>query len=220
MGTRGVSTDMSGVMGRPDDDELWSAVGRGDAEAFGLLFERHSRSVYNYCFRRTGDWARAEDLTSVVFLECWRRREVSLEKDKVLPWLFGIATNVCRNQRRSLARHRAALKRLPSPEPTSEFVDGVLERLEDEDRMRDVLSVVSRLPKREQDVLALCVWADLSYEDAAAALRIPVGTVRSRLARARRRLRGELGEDGAAGGNGSLALADVSAQRGVKRDAD
>jgi RNA polymerase sigma factor (sigma-70 family) len=208
------------MMGPPDDDELWSAVARGDADAFGLLFERHGRSVYNYCFRRTGDWARAEDLTSVVFLECWRRREVSLEKDKVLPWLLGIATNVCRNQRRSLARHRAALRRLPSSESTSDFADDVLERLGDEDRMRDVLSVVSRLPRREQDVLALCVWAGLTYEDAAAALRLPVGTVRSRLARARRRLRGELGEEGAGDAGRHLALADVHAQGGAEHDAD
>ena len=210
---------MKWVMSQRDDDELWSAVARGDADAFGLLFERHSRSVYNYCFRRTGNWTGAEDLTSVVFLECWRRRDVSLEGGKVLPWLLGIATNVCRNQRRSLARQRAALRRLPERESTSEFADDILERLEDEARMRDVLSVVSRLPRREQDVLALCLWAGLSYEDASTALRIPVGTVRSRLSRARRRLRGEL-KEGAAGGRGRLALADVLAQQGAEHDAD
>jgi RNA polymerase sigma factor (sigma-70 family) len=210
---------MEWVMGQPDDDELWSAVSRGDAEAYGVLFERHGRSVYNYCFRRTGDWARAEDLTSVVFLECWRRREVSLEQDKVLPWLLGIATNVCRNQQRSLARHRAALRRLPPAESTSEFADDLLERLEDKRRMREVLSVVSRLPRREQDALALCIWAGLSYEEAAAALRIPVGTVRSRLARARRRLRRELAEERAEDASGDLALADVHPQRGAEHNA-
>jgi len=210
---------MKWVMGQRDDGELWSAVARGDADAFGLLFERHARSVYNYCFRRTGNWTRAEDLTSVVFLECWRRRDVSLEGDKVLPWLLGIATNVCRNQRRSLARHQAALRRLPLPESTSEFADETLERLEDEQRVRAVLSLVSRLPKREQDVLALCVWAGLSYEDAAAALQIPAGTVRSRLARARARLRKSLGTEGAANGGGRGGLADLLAQGGTKNDA-
>jgi RNA polymerase sigma-70 factor (ECF subfamily) len=172
-----------------DDASIWEAVAGGDADAFGLLFQRHGRSVYNYCFRRTGDWAHSEDLTSVVFLECWRRRGAALEGGKVLPWLLGIATNVCRNQRRSLARHRAALARLPPPEPSPEFTDEMLDRLEDERLMRRVLSRVSQLPKREQDVLALCVWSQLSYKDAAAALQIPVGTVRSRLARARARLR-------------------------------
>jgi RNA polymerase sigma-70 factor (ECF subfamily) len=182
---------MKWVMAQQNDGDLWSAVGKGDADAFGLLFERHGRSIYNYCFRRTGDWAQAQDLTSVVFLECWRRRDIELSGGKVLPWLFGIATNVCRSQRRSVARHRAALRRLPPPERPLEFADETVERLADERRMRTLLSFVSRLPKREQDVFALCVWADLSYEDAAAALQIPVGTVRSRLARARARLRAQ-----------------------------
>jgi RNA polymerase sigma factor (sigma-70 family) len=180
---------MNWVMDQPDNGELWSAMRAGDADAFGALFERHARAIYNYCFRRTGDWARAEDLTSVVFLECWRRRDVELKGDKVRPWLFGIATNVCRSQRRSLARHRAALRRLPAPDRALEFADDTLDRLEDERRMRALLAFVTRLPKREQDVLALCLWADLSYEEAASALDIPVGTVRSRLARARGRLR-------------------------------
>jgi RNA polymerase sigma factor (sigma-70 family) len=176
-------------MSQRDDGELWLAAAKGNADAFGILFERHARSVYNYCFRRTGDWAHAQDLTSAVFLECWRRRDVLLEAEKVLPWLLGIATNVCRSQWRSLARYRAALQRLPPPESPLDSEDETLDRLEDERRMRTLLSLTKRLPKREQDVLALCVWADLSYEGAAAALGIPIGTVRSRLARARARLR-------------------------------
>ncbi|MCP9487145.1 MAG: hypothetical protein MSC30_14950, partial [Gaiellaceae bacterium MAG52_C11] len=58
----------------PDDAVLWRRARVGDADAFGLLFERHSDAIYNYCFRRIGDWAIAEDLLSVVFLEAWRRR--------------------------------------------------------------------------------------------------------------------------------------------------
>jgi RNA polymerase sigma factor (sigma-70 family) len=163
-----------------------------DADAFGALFECHGRRIYNYCFRRTGDWAAAEDLTSVVFLECWRCREAAPGGDELLPWLFGIATNVCRRQWRSLARHRAAMRRLPPPAETPGFADEAVERMEDERRMREVLAVVSQLPRREQDVLALCVWAELSYAEAATALEIPIGTVRSRLARARARLEGGL----------------------------
>jgi RNA polymerase sigma-70 factor (ECF subfamily) len=206
-------------MSQRDDGELWAAVASGDADAFGLLFERHGRRIYNYCFRRTGNWARAEDLTSVVFLECWRRREISLGGDKVLPWLLGIATNVCRSQRRSLVRHEAALRRLPPSAPALEFADELLDRLEDERLVRAVLSFVSQLPKREQDVLALCLWAGLSYEDAAAALQIPVGTVRSRLARARARLRARVATNGVVDGIGRPAIADVLAEGGVETDA-
>ena len=175
-------------MNELDDGELWSAVAGGDADAFGTLFERYSRDIYNYCFRRSGNWAQAEDLTSVVFLECWRRREITLDGAKVRPWLFGIATNVCRSQWRSLVRHRAALRRLPAPDRGPDVAEEAVGRLEDEERMRTLLSCVSHLPEREQDVLALCVWSELSYEDAAAALEVPIGTVRSRLARARARL--------------------------------
>jgi RNA polymerase sigma-70 factor (ECF subfamily) len=109
--------------------------------------------------------------------------------------------------------------RLPPPEATSEFADETIERLEDERRMRVVLSLVSRLPRREQDVLALSAWAGLSYEDTAAALRIPVGTVRSRLARARARLRAQVDADEAESGGGRAVLADVLTQGGAGRDA-
>ena len=159
-----------------------------DSAAFGDLFERHANAIYNYCFRRVGDWATAEDLLSIVFLEAWRRRDANVPPDKIAAWLFGIATNVVLNQRRSQRRYAAALKRLPRPraEPFAEPVD---ERLDDERQMRKVLALIHRLPRHEQDVFALCAWFDFSYEDASVALEIPVGTVRSRLSRARARLR-------------------------------
>jgi RNA polymerase sigma factor (sigma-70 family) len=172
-----------------DDATLWSRSRIWDAEALGLLFERHAKAIYNYCFRRLGDWAVAEDTVSLVFLEAWRRREKELPPDKVLPWLYGIATNVLRNRRRSERRFAAALRRMPPPRPVPDFGDAADERLDEERQMRRVLALVSQLPPREQDVFALCGWSEVSYEDAATALGIPVGTVRSRLSRARQRLR-------------------------------
>jgi RNA polymerase sigma factor (sigma-70 family) len=176
-------------MGQATDGDLWRRAVDGEPDAFGVLFERHARTVYNYLFRRTADWTLAEDLTSVVFLEAWRRRaDVRLERDLVLPWLVGVATNVLRNSRRSRWRHRAALKRLPR-EQAHDFADEATGRLDDERQMRTVLRAIAKLPRREQDVLALCAWAELSYEEAAVALGVPVGTVRSRLSRARARIR-------------------------------
>lgn len=180
---------MQGGMGQPTDAELWRLAAGGRPEAFGVLFERHARTVYNYCFRRTADWAAAEDLTSVVFLEAWRRREeVRLAGESALPWLLGVATNVARNRWRTQRRHRAALERLPKERP-HDPVDDVAGRLDDERRMRGALRLLARVPRRERDVLALCAWQSLSYEEAAVALGISVGTVRSRLSRARARLR-------------------------------
>jgi RNA polymerase sigma-70 factor (ECF subfamily) len=172
-----------------EDSSLWSRSGTGDADAFGLLFERHAKAIYNFCFRRTGSWEAAEDLLSIVFLVAWRRRNQELPPGKVLPWLYGIATNVVRNRRRSEWRHRAALARVPAARPEAGFDADSEERLDDEGRMREALSLLARLPRRELDVFVLCAWSGLSYEDAALALGVPVGTVRSRLSRARQRLR-------------------------------
>ena len=184
MGNPAPSPDMNRVM--ETDRELLS----GPA-GFGTLFERHGRAIYNYCFRRTADWSAAEDLTSVVFLEAWRKRkDVRLQGESLLPWLYGVATNVLRNRSRSLRRHRAALERLPRGHE-ADFADDVAERIDDESQMAVVLDAFLALPKRDQDVLALCVWSELSYEEAAVALDVPVGTVRSRLSRARARLRDE-----------------------------
>jgi RNA polymerase sigma factor (sigma-70 family) len=173
----------------PADSVLWSRSRAGDADAFGLLFERHAKAIYNYCFRRIGDWAAAEDLLSIVFLEAWRRRSKKLPPDKVLPWLYGIATNVIRNRRRSERRFAAALRRVPEAPPDPGFADLAEERIHDEGRIRRALALVSRLPTREQEVFVLCIWTDLSYEEAAVALGVPLGTIRSRLSRARQRLR-------------------------------
>jgi RNA polymerase sigma-70 factor (ECF subfamily) len=173
------------------DRALWEQSRDGDAAAFGVLFERHGGRIYNYCFRRTADWALAEDLTSLTFLLAWRGRgRGPLRAESSLPLLFGIATNVLRNQRRSLRRARVAFARLPLPaDEEPDFAEEAAIRADDRAAMRELLAVFARLPRREQDVLALCEWSDLSYEDTAAALGIPIGTVRSRLARGRRRLR-------------------------------
>jgi len=173
------------------DRVLWEQARAGDSSAFGVLFERHAGRIYNYCFRRTADWARAEDLTSTTFLVAWRSRgRTPLRAESALPLLFGIATNVLRNQRRSLRRRREAFARLPleqAEEP--DFAEDASTRLDDQAAMRHLLLLFARLPRREQDVVALADWSGLSYEDTAVALAIPIGTVRSRLARGRRRLR-------------------------------
>lgn len=170
------------------DSVLWARSRAGDADAFTALFRRHSTTIYNYCFRRLADWADAEDTLSLVFLEAWRRRNKELPPETVLPWLYGIATNVLRNRQRSERRFRAALARLPAPAPEPDFSEESAGRLDDRRRMEKALSVIVQLSSREQDVFVLCAWQGLSYEDAALALAVPVGTVRSRLSRARQRI--------------------------------
>lgn len=173
----------------PSDADLWARSRAGDADAFGLLFDRHAKLIYNYCFRRIGNRETAQDMLSMVFLEAWRRREKELPADKVLPWLYGIATNVVRHQRRSERRFAAALSRVPRIQAEPDFAGALAERLDHERRAEQALGLLRALPAREQDVFVLCAGMELSYEDTALALGVPVGTVRSRLSRARARLR-------------------------------
>jgi len=96
--------------------KLWRADADwccSNGRAFSELYERHSQTIYNYLFRRLADWSEAEDLTAIVFLEAFRRRrEVVIVEGKVLPWLYGVATNVLRNRRRALWRQRRLLAQL------------------------------------------------------------------------------------------------------------
>jgi RNA polymerase sigma factor (sigma-70 family) len=178
--------------GNQPDSELWRRVAGGDDRAFAALYERHARAVYNFCFRRTANWSRAEDLVADVFLVAWRRQAevvISTESGSTLPWLLGVALNVVRNASRSQRRGDHALGRLDARAAEEDFSADLVLRLADEQQMKAVLEQVKELPEQEQDALALCAWAGLGYEEAAVALGVPVGTVRSRLSRARSHLR-------------------------------
>lgn len=167
------------------DQSLWQASVRGDHGAFTELYERHAGTIYNYLFRRLANWSEAEDLTAVVFLEAFRRRKhVVVVDGKLLPWLYGIATNVLRNRRRALWRHRHLVAQL-TDESVKAVEPDAATRTEAAMQMRSVLTRIATLPRVQQDVIALCLWSGLSYEEAAVALDVPVGTIRSRLSRAR-----------------------------------
>ncbi|MEV4254792.1 RNA polymerase sigma factor [Spirillospora sp. NPDC049652] len=162
----------------------------GDPAAFGDLFDEHARAVYRYAVRVTGDWTAAEDIVSLTFLEAWRLREkIQPDGESLRPWLFGIATNVLRNASRSARRHEAALNRMPRRDEVADFADELVDRLADAEELAAARTALGRLRKAEREVFTLCVWAGLNYTEAAAALGVPVGTVRSRLSRARTRLR-------------------------------
>ncbi|WP_129667158.1 RNA polymerase sigma factor [Phytoactinopolyspora endophytica] len=174
----------------PSDEQLWSRARKGDPAAFGDLFTRHSHTVYTFCFRLTGSWDIAEDLTTVVFLEAWRQRaQFAGNGDTVVPWLLGIASQVARNSARAVRRHRSLLAKLPPAVIEEQPDENHAARVEAERQMQEILRVFRRLPQREQEVLALCVWGERTAAEAAVALGIPVRTVRSRLTRAHEHLR-------------------------------
>jgi RNA polymerase sigma factor (sigma-70 family) len=166
-------------------------VHSGDPNAFRELFDLYARSVYNHAYRLTGNWSTAEDVVSLTYLEAWRLRERVDTGDEVFTlrsWLLGVATNVARNVRRAARRHDAMVTRLPHPDVIPDIADEVAVGVDDRDRLALVMKALEKLRKPEREVLALCVWSGLEYAEAAKVLGVPVGTVRSRLSRARTKL--------------------------------
>ncbi|MFI1647990.1 RNA polymerase sigma factor [Streptomyces avidinii] len=168
-------------------------VRSGDPDAYAELFDSYARTVYNHAFRMTGDWASAEDVMSAVFLEAWRLRgTVDAEGGSLRPWLLGIATNLARNHCRSNRRYRAAAAAATAAAGAAsapDHADEVAGRLDDRQQIAATLAQLSALRGPEREVLLLCLCEGLEYAEAARVLHIPVGTVRSRLSRARTKLR-------------------------------
>ncbi|MGI5359296.1 RNA polymerase sigma factor [Streptomyces sp. CA-252508] len=168
----------------------------GDPQAFAELFDQYAKTVYNHAYRLTADWSAAEDIVSATFMEAWRGR-LRLEADggSVRPWLLGIATNLVRAQSRGNRRYKAAAAAAAraldarSGATVADHADEVAGRLDDRDRLAATVCALAGLRRSEREVLSLCLWQGLDYAAAARALDIPVGTVRSRLSRARRKLR-------------------------------
>jgi len=121
-----------------------------------------------------------------VFMEAFRRRrKLQLSNTSALPWLIGVANNAVRNADRSLRRYRSALDRIPVPANGMTPEEDAMERLGAQEALASALEAISALTQGEQDVVLLVLWSEFTYADAATALGIPVGTVRSRLASAR-----------------------------------
>jgi RNA polymerase sigma factor (sigma-70 family) len=160
-----------------------------DAERFTAIFDTHFAPIHRFLYRRVGRDA-ADELAAETFAEAFRRRRsYDPSRAGVRPWLFGIATNLLRHHVRGERRRLLAYARTeedPVFRPDLEAVDARV----DAGAMGPRLALgLATLRAADRDVLLLYAWADLGYEEIAQALSIPIGTVRSRLHRARRRIR-------------------------------
>jgi RNA polymerase sigma-70 factor (ECF subfamily) len=157
---------------------------------FGTIFDRHATVLHRYVVRRIGP-DEAEALVGEVFRIAFEKRHTyDGERPLARPWLYGIATNLLAKHRRTEARRLHATARLAARRlPPDDLADRVGDTVDAAARWGRVAEAVMSLPEPERDALVLHVWEGLGYEDVAAALGIPVGTVRSRLNRARGRLR-------------------------------
>lgn len=169
-----------------------------ERDEFARVFDRHAVTIHRYIARRLGR-SEADDLVGQTFLIAFEGRDKhGGTADGALPWLYGIATNLIRRRRRDEVRQYRAYSRA-EPAGTEPHVDllatDVAARVDAEAVSRILHGVLAELRQAERDVLLLYAWEDLSYAEIAQALDLPVGTVRSRLHRARRALRSALGPD-------------------------
>jgi RNA polymerase sigma factor (sigma-70 family) len=168
--------------GADTDEREWTRARDGDGEAFGRVFDRHRRRVHLHALRLAPTFDDADDVVAITFLEAWRRRDgVRFVGGSILPWLLVTATNVARNLSRSARRYRAVLQELPAAEAGAAPVD----RLE----MGHAELALQRLAPAHRAVVTLCILEGYSEQEAAAALGIAPGTVKSRLSRAKARMR-------------------------------
>lgn len=165
-------------MRQVSDGELLGSTAAGFAE----VYERHVGRVARYMARRVGN-AAAEDLCAEVFVRALRGRDGYVaERATALPWLLGIANHVICDHRRAERRRLAMIERLAQITPE------LIGAHEPASLAPELAGELRRLPDALRDTFLLVVWGELSYEEAAGALSVPVGTVRSRVARARERL--------------------------------
>jgi len=164
-----------------------------EPEAFAGLYDRHAARIHRYVTRRLGSQA-ADDVTGETFLCAFRRRgRYDLSRPDASPWLFGIAANLIGKHRRAEVRLLGALARTGADQVAESYADQVDARVSAAAAQRDLADALAGLAAGDREVLLLIAWADLSYDEVAVALGIPLGTVRSRLHRARRKVREALG---------------------------
>ncbi|MFJ9678229.1 RNA polymerase sigma factor [Streptomyces sp. NPDC101194] len=183
---------MTGPPASPDDDAELVAQSLEQPEIFAGLYDRHAPDIHRYAVRRLGEGA-ADDITAETFLIAFRsRRRYDRTRHSARPWLYGIAANLIGKQRRGEERALRALARTGQDPVAASWSDRCDDRISAQGPLAGALASLS---PGDRHVLLLVAWADLGYQEVAEALGIPLGTVRSRLNRARRKVREALSLD-------------------------
>ena len=187
MSRNGTATDSALIVGSRKDPELFVGI-----------FDRHYRTLHRYLARRVNH-ALADELASEVFARAFRTRSsYDPTAERAVPWLFGIAAHLLARHWRDENRHLRVLAQAGAGAGRNEgFEDAADARLDASITARRLVEALEQLDRRDREVLLLYAWGELSYAEIAIAVGVPVGTVRSRLNRARSHLReatGTLGE--------------------------
>jgi RNA polymerase sigma factor (sigma-70 family) len=167
---------------------------RSEPQLFTIIFDRYYRSVHRYVNRRVGSTL-ADDIAAETFTRAFERRSsYDTTAERALPWLLGIATNLLAHHRRSEARRLRALAAAKESVESERFTDAAARRVDAAAERERLAAALEQLDDYDREALLLYAWAELKYEEIAQVLGIPVGTVRSRLHRSRRKLREALEE--------------------------
>lgn len=179
-----------------DADAAAFSVSLSDTEGFGLLYDRYCGQLYRYACQRAGDQA-AQDIVADTFLAAFQQRATfDPARGEVRPWLFGILTRKLARYHRAEKARYLALVRAAGPDAEDNPDERVTEAVSAAALRAPLAAALARLSPGDRDVLLLVAWADCTYEEVATVVGIPVGTVRSRLNRARRKVRQALGGKG------------------------
>ncbi|MBV9381288.1 MAG: RNA polymerase sigma factor [Streptosporangiaceae bacterium] len=181
----------------PDSDAVAIEASWRDPERFSVLFDRHAPAIHRYLARRVGE--AADDLLAETFLVAFgKRRGYDPGYRDARPWLYGIATNLVGQHRRDEVRRYRLQAAAGPPVDLPDYAERIVASVTAQSIRSQLAEALAAIPGGDRDVLLLVAWEDLSYDEVARALAIPVGTVRSRLHRARARLRQSLTGTGAA----------------------
>ncbi|MDQ1129428.1 RNA polymerase sigma factor (sigma-70 family) [Microbacterium sp. SORGH_AS 888] len=186
---------MIGVAGHvePSDAELLFRVSRGDEGAYRDLIHRHEASCYRVALAMTRTTWDAEEAVGSAFAELWRRRDrVRLVDESVRPWLLTVVSFAAKNQLRGLGRYRRLLAKVPREDAVPDHADEVARLLDGAVIGREVRDALARLRAVDAALVVLCLVEGLTMREAALATGVPEGTVKSRLSRAKARLRQDL----------------------------
>jgi RNA polymerase sigma-70 factor (ECF subfamily) len=178
--------------GEPSTDGEIIAASRLDPSCFETVFKRHFVAIHRYLAARVGG-PTADDLASEVFLLAFRSRlAFDLKYDDAGPWLYGIATNVVRRHHRTERRRLLAYGRIQTDMEEADATERLVERLDSSGALSEVAGALAGVEPAYRDVVMLIAGAELSYGEAARALGVPIGTIRSRMFRGRAQLRAQL----------------------------
>lgn len=175
----------------PDGDDDAHLIGSADPNEFAGIFDRHAATLLGYLTRRVGR-SDAEDLLGDLFRIAFEsRHRYDPMRPNARPWLYGIAANLVLKHHRSNSRGQAAQRRLNHQDrPTAvPFDERIVDEMVNAQRALQLTDLVEQLAPDDRETIVLYAWENLSYQQIAEALEVPVGTVRSRLNRVRRRLR-------------------------------